>query len=290
LNNTNVGATATSGAAAGVTVTNKSSGSGVDFNFTIPTGEQGIQGEQGATGSVSTVISKTAHAAGANDRHFELYSDNTGDPNKEVSLRFHQGNQYWGQIRFRSSQFYFKDGYANTPYAINTGVVNATGSITCTNTDDSVAQISAYGSSQGTGRLYVGQSGSYGGGIEYNGDNSPVSTGAGADYITLYRVNNGAYNWTARNSYASNNWEFRGNVGIGKNPGYPLDVAGTARADSFEADTEFKTVYSTVVKHGGVLAMDEFTWRRAVRPPAIFWVYCLDSSSERSLRERVSCR
>ena len=78
-----------------------------------------------------------------------------------------------------------------------------------TNVDTGVAQISAFGSSQGTGRLYVGQSGLFGGGIEYNGDNSPVSTGAGADYTTLYRVNAGSFSWTARNVYSSNQWEFR---------------------------------------------------------------------------------
>jgi len=78
--------------------------------------------------------------------------------------------------------------------------------------DTGVATLSAYGDSQGTGRLYVGQDGSYGGGIEYNGDNSPTSTGAGADYITLYRVNNGTYDWTARNYYSSNDWSFRGQV------------------------------------------------------------------------------
>ena len=55
LNNTNVGATATSGATAGVTVTNKSSGTGVDFNFTIPPGAQGIQGEQGEAGTDATL-------------------------------------------------------------------------------------------------------------------------------------------------------------------------------------------------------------------------------------------
>ena len=78
--------------------------------------------------------------------------------------------------------------------------------------DTGVATLSAYGDSQGTGRLYVGQSSAYGGGIEYNGDNSPASTGAGADKITLYRVSNGTYSWTARNSYSSNDWEFRGTV------------------------------------------------------------------------------
>jgi hypothetical protein len=96
------------------------------------------------------------------------------------------------------------------------------GEIRVTNADTAVAQISAFGSNQGTGRLYVGQSGSYGGGIEYNGDNSPASTGAGADYITLFRFNNGTFDWTARNLYSSNDWEFRGNV---KTP--LLDMNGT---------------------------------------------------------------
>ena len=84
------------------------------------------------------------------------------------------------------------------------------GEIRVTNADNAVAQISAYGSSQGTGRLYVGQSNNHGGGIEYNGDNSPASTGAGADYIALYRVQASSFYWTARNLYNSNDWEFRG--------------------------------------------------------------------------------
>jgi hypothetical protein len=96
------------------------------------------------------------------------------------------------------------------------------GELRVTNADTAVARIALYGSSQGTGQVFVGQSAQYGGGIEYNGDNSPVSTGAGADYITLYRVNVGTFDWTARNSYASNNWEFRGNV---KTP--LLDMNGT---------------------------------------------------------------
>eukprot|EP00230_Micromonas_polaris_P010862 CAMPEP_0197119874 /NCGR_PEP_ID=MMETSP1390-20130617/2589_1 /TAXON_ID=38833 /ORGANISM="Micromonas sp., Strain CCMP2099" /LENGTH=167 /DNA_ID=CAMNT_0042561663 /DNA_START=70 /DNA_END=573 /DNA_ORIENTATION=+ len=41
LNNTNVGATAVGGAYASVNVVNKTSGEGVDFNFTIPPGPQG---------------------------------------------------------------------------------------------------------------------------------------------------------------------------------------------------------------------------------------------------------
>ena len=51
LNNTNVGATAVGGAYASVNVVNKTSGEGVDFNFTIPPGPQGAKGDTGATGS-----------------------------------------------------------------------------------------------------------------------------------------------------------------------------------------------------------------------------------------------
>ncbi len=78
--------------------------------------------------------------------------------------------------------------------------------------DDGMAQIRLYGANQGTGRLFVGQDTNYGGGIEYNGDNSPSTTGAGADYIALFRNTAGTFAWTARNYYDSNNWSFRGNL------------------------------------------------------------------------------
>ena len=79
--------------------------------------------------SGSAQISKTAHASGANDYHLELYSGNTGNSSNEVSLRFHQGGRYWGQIRFRDSQFYFTEGSNNNYYTINAGNVNSNGSV-----------------------------------------------------------------------------------------------------------------------------------------------------------------
>ena len=81
--------------------------------------------------------------------------------------------------------------------------------------DDGESVIRLYGSSQGTGRLFVGQSLSHGGGIEYNGDNDPVYSGAGSDMITLYRVSSSIPYWTARNLHSSNDWEFRGNITTG---------------------------------------------------------------------------
>ena len=84
--------------------------------------------------------------------------------------------------------------------------------LTILSDDGGASTIQLYGNSQGTGRVYVGQSNAYGGGIEYNGDNSPSTSGSGADYITLYRRGAGTDDWTARNSYNSNNWQFRGEV------------------------------------------------------------------------------
>ena len=69
-----------------------------------------------------------------------------------------------------------------------------------------------YGVNQGSGRVYVGQSTTHGGGIEYNGDNSPAYSGAGSDYIALYRVAAGVADWTARNYYNTNDWQFRDSV------------------------------------------------------------------------------
>ena len=58
--------------------------------------------------------------------------------------------------------------------------------------DDNKAGFEAYGASQGTGYIFVGQSADYGGGISYNGDGSPAfATGETADGITFFRRDNG---------------------------------------------------------------------------------------------------
>ena len=87
-----------------------------------------------------------------------------------------------------------------------------TGTLNIVTGDASESIINLLGGNQGTGKLYVGQSTIYGGGIEYNGDGTPTSSGSGADYITLYRRTSGADSWTARNFHNSNDWKFRGNL------------------------------------------------------------------------------
>ena len=104
---------------------------------------------------------------------------------------------------------------------VNIGTISATGltvdggqntTVDIKSNNDGKSLLRLMGDSQGTGQLYVGQSTGYGGGIEYNGDNSPSTTGAGADYIALYRRSNNTESWTARNYVNNADWEFRGNV------------------------------------------------------------------------------
>jgi len=68
-------------------------------------------------------ISKSAHSAGANAYHLELYSPNTGSASNEVSLRFHQGNQYWYQIRARSGGFRFTGGSTDDLTTVSVGTL-----------------------------------------------------------------------------------------------------------------------------------------------------------------------
>ncbi|RJE78146.1 hypothetical protein BGP78_06450 [Pseudoalteromonas sp. MSK9-3] len=95
-----------------------------------------------------------------------------------------------------------------------------------------VCSLDGVGNDQTTGRVYVGQSLHHGGGIEYNGDNNPVTTGAGADYISLFRSDGSGLNWTAKNHVHNNDWEFRGAV---KSPNFI--EAGTSLKDKYLGKT-----------------------------------------------------
>ena len=53
---------------------------------------------------------------------------------------------------------------------IGIGITNPTANLDIFQDDSNEAVIKLRGNSQGTGRLYIGQSNTYGGGIIYNGD------------------------------------------------------------------------------------------------------------------------
>ena len=82
--------------------------------------------------------------------------------------------------------------------------------------DTGQSELNLYGSSQGTGRIYVGQSTTYGGGIGYWGDATQSSpefpTGFPTDDILFYRRTNGTEYWTAGYSHDSDNWNFAGDL------------------------------------------------------------------------------
>jgi len=92
LNNTNVGATATEGETASVNIVNKSSGTGVDFNFVLPQSKQGIQviqGEQGIQGEPGAAGSSSSQADTVNIQSF-----NTGDTSNYLVFTKHSTSGY----------------------------------------------------------------------------------------------------------------------------------------------------------------------------------------------------
>ena len=96
----------------------------------------------------------------------------------------------------------------------------------------------AFGSDQGTGYLYVGQSISYGGGIAYNGDNSPASFGSeSGDDITFYRRDNGVDSRVAKYRYNDPTFHFFGQVRSRVAQGTaPFVVASTTVVSNLNAD------------------------------------------------------
>jgi len=77
--------------------------------------------------------------------------------------------------------------------------------------DSHLASINAYGHSNGTGLLFVGQNANSGGGIVYNGGNYYL-TWADQDYIVFYRRNGGVNHSVFKYSQNSSNVYFYNNV------------------------------------------------------------------------------
>jgi hypothetical protein len=115
-----------------------------------------------------------------------------------------------GSVDFRTTAPSF---YMNKPLEVN-GPLTATGfgNISVNKPDNEEAVLSLYGPSQGTGRLFVGQSLSYGGGIVYNGDGTPAFDGGSTDKISFYRTANSVNHEVFGYSYASNDVTFNGSV------------------------------------------------------------------------------
>ena len=158
------------------------------------------------------------------------------------------GDVVIGDLSFDGSAIWSSGAYVNIVDSMTiTGDLyvdngdNTKVSVVCN--DAGVATLEALGGNQGTGRVYVGQSSTHGGGIEYNGDNVPTSTGAGADYIALYRRSSSVDAWTMRNFHDSNNWEFRNNIQV--NGAISIDSTTVIESDAKIDANKIKNVPST---------------------------------------------
>ena len=113
LNSTNLGATVTSGATTAVTVTNKSSGSGVDLNFTLAPGEDGV----------------TRFTQSGNDIYYAAGNVGIGGaPNVDTKLYVD------GTVRIGSSDLTYVSPNLNvsTPIKANGTILSFTGQHICT--------------------------------------------------------------------------------------------------------------------------------------------------------------
>ena len=96
----------------------------------------------------------------------------------------------------------------------------------------------AFGSNQGTGYLYIGQSLSYGGGIAYNGDNSPGAFNSEAgDDITFYRRNAGSDTRVMKYRYNDSTVHFFGRIQSRVSTGTaPFNISSTTVNSNLNAD------------------------------------------------------
>ena len=98
--------------------------------------------------------------------------------------------------------------------------------------DNGNAIVRASGEGQGTGVFEVGQSTSYGGGMSYNGDNSPAwASGETADRITFYRLNNGTRTEVFAYPYDTDTVTFNGDITVS---GGDITLGGTGRIQGID--------------------------------------------------------
>lgn len=77
--------------------------------------------------------------------------------------------------------------------------------------DTTIATLSLYGETQGTGSVFVGRNSLYGGGVAYHGDNTPIKNYC-TNATSFYRKNNGIDATVFYYGYDCNNVVFNGSV------------------------------------------------------------------------------
>ena len=174
------------------------------------------------------------------DTYLQVYDDSSDKIEARADQFVVQGDSKWlktqftsnaAELRTNASKFYL-DKSLEVEGSLSGDGGGSLGSLTITKPDNEEAVLSAYGSSQGTGRLYLGQDTGYGGGIIYNGDASPAFAGSSEDAISFYRTSASVHHEVFKYKYNSDNVTFNGSIGMGtESPSTMLHLNATTDAE-----------------------------------------------------------
>jgi hypothetical protein len=139
--------------------------------------------------------------------------------------------------------------------------------------DNHNAGIEAYGNSQGTGYLFVGESSTNGGGVFYNGNGIPAfATGETADTIGFYRKNSGTNEVVFSYPNNSNDVSFRGSVSASSfsTPG-GLNVVGVITCTDLNSTSDKNLKYDIRKVENSISLLNEingveFKWKSNDKP------------------------
>ena len=199
------------------------------------TANEGVQFSGGSIGTAKTVLhtNNVIYSRGGSGGMFLQNSDGSDGifiANDHV------------RVETNSSERLRIDNSGNSTFTGNLTVGSTSANnrkITVLASDSNTAGFEAYGNSQGTGYVWVGQSSVYGGGMFYNGDGSPsFATGEINDAISFYRRGNNTPEVAFYYLYNSNNVTFRGDISVS---GGDITLGGTGRiqgVDTVTANTD----------------------------------------------------
>ena len=154
-----------------------------------------------------------------------------------------------------------ENGLSTFYYSLTAGSVSKTSNTTIRSLagDNNKAGFEAYGNSQGTGYVYVGQDLSFGGGIIYNGDNNPVLPFT-SDNIAFFRRNSGVDSEVFRYSYNDNNVYFNGSLYSGGNLILTsLDANNYLKSNADDSFTGRLSIGSTNTRNAGIYGIYDST-------------------------------
>ena len=141
------------------------------------------------------------------------YNPTNDELSNMYGIGYAHGN-FWGSGNNMPGgwgQYVAADGDIRVILDGSNGIVWASSELRATGTDAEIAQVSAMGTSQGSGVVYVGQSSTYGGGMSYDGDGTPTLVGDN-DRITFFRRSNGTDTDVMSYSYNSSNVRILGRL------------------------------------------------------------------------------